>query len=218
MVISVSSIGYPHSESADFCSVINDFLGKQALSWTPSPLDPQTPECWTELPNTKSDDESAHNSLFILVRGTSDKKVSDIRIKLVTLPNEKTPDYRQMFGNISTAIFDAVGWMDLADRRDDIENLRPFRDQRFGIEISLTKEVMTEGSYNLMIGPIVGNSQLNRQRAYFDRSSWFPLIAADQLQNDYPPIPDAPPKKPESSGTDDTKGTNTWDRKTRRLL
>lgn len=205
-------------ETKNLCSDINGFLGKQELSWNPSPLDPQAQECWTEMPSTKSDDGSIHNSLFILVRGTSDKKVSDIRIKLVTVPNEQTPDYRQMFGDISTVIFDGVGWSDLNDRRDDIDNLRPFQDRRFGIEISLSKEVMMDGAYNLIIRPLAGDAQLTRQRKYFDRSSWFPLIDENQSQNDYPAIPATQPKKPESTGTNNSKGTNTWDQKTRRLL
>lgn len=203
-------------ESEDFCRIINDALGKQVLSWAPSPLAPKEKECWTELPDAPSDDNSPANSLFIQVRGTSEDKVSDIRLKLVVVQNSQTPDYRPIFDTISTAILNALNWSALTERSADMKELRPFREQHNGIEISLSKEMMMEGAYNLIIHPVADSSKRNGKRAYFDRSSWLPMFEGAPSQNAYFTFPSAQPGPPKSKDTGHLRPLNPWDRKTGR--
>lgn len=143
-------------ETAPLCEIINSALSEKLLLWKQNPVFNSESECSVMLPQEPAEDGEIHNSLFIQVRGHSDRIVSQVRMKLVIAPEDKEEDYSAQFDKAASAIFTKMHWMDLSDLLDDIKELKPFDAERHGLKIQLSKELLLDNAYNFSISLVSG--------------------------------------------------------------
>lgn len=140
-----------HFEMGRFCKLIANALPGTTPVWKQNPIFSSETECSADLPRNQQYDGNIHSSLFVQIRADEGHAVSMVRLKLVSVPDDGQSDYRQEFAAVVRSIFNEMQWQDLNDLLSKIDKLEPFAEQRFGLDIRLSKEYTAYDAYNFTI-------------------------------------------------------------------
>ncbi|WP_429931690.1 DUF6030 family protein [Agrobacterium vitis] len=125
--------------------------GLGAADWVQNPFSPGTFNCIAEtsLPAAKPDGDAP--SFFMVVRGTPDGQITQIRIKVIEVKSSQ--QIWQRYDAALDLILNASRWPDFAGDFDRMRSLEPFEANHFGISLKFTKEFMGPERYNIIFMP-----------------------------------------------------------------
>lgn len=142
-------------------------------------------ECWSEqtIPNPAKPTEPS--TFFLMVKGTEAGLFVSARVKFIISDPAASEKLAGQAASMLTALAAHTGWGELAERASDVQALKPFTTDYFGIGVKFSKEFSLGGGYNLIISTATQKQPQRRTEDFFERKNYFPLLP----DHGGPPIP-----------------------------
>ncbi|WP_137156806.1 DUF6030 family protein [Rhizobium sp. FKL33] len=145
-------------------------------AWSPGVFSSKTYECWGEQVFNADGEPDKQSSFFLMVKGLPDGELLSARVKFIFA----TPDMRNKLSKeavrMLTLLAEKTRWGDLADHAADINALKPFSLDAFGLRVKFSNEFGGPGRYNLVVsrdGTLTDAEK--RTRNFFNRATYLPL-------------------------------------------
>lgn len=150
------------------------------LAWTISRANKDNWECSSsvELPPSSTPEQS---SLFIVIKGDGENRVTSFRIKLNIENAADTAKVSELAGEAANIFLRQVRWGNPDEIIGKIHALEPFDLRNFGSRIQFKKEFGETPRYNFLANQISAPGKKMPGDLFFDRSKWFPLTGSDGL-------------------------------------
>lgn len=150
------------------------------LAWTISRANKDNWECSSsvELPPSSTPEQS---SLFIVIKGDGENRVTSFRIKLNIENAPDTAKVSELAGEAANIFLRQVRWGNPEEIIGKIHALEPFDLRNFGSRIQFKKEFGETPRYNFLANQISAPGKKMPGDLFFDRSKWFPLTGSDGL-------------------------------------
>ncbi len=150
------------------------------LAWTISRANKDNWECSSsvELPASSAPEQS---SLFIVIKGDGENRVTSFRIKLNIENAADTAKVSELAGEAANIFLRQVRWGNPDEIIGKIHALEPFDLRNFGSRIQFKKEFGETPRYNFLANQISAPGKKMPGDLFFDRSKWFPLTGSDGL-------------------------------------
>ncbi len=167
------------SDPLTLCEQLRDG-GFGELAWTISRANKDDWECSSsvDLPPSGAPEQS---SLFIVIKGDGENRVTSFRIKLNIENAADTAKVSQLAGEAANIFLRQVRWGNPEEIIGKIHALEPFDFRKFGSRIQFKKEFGDTPRYNFFANQITARGKKTAENLYFDRSRWFPLTGSDGL-------------------------------------
>jgi hypothetical protein len=145
--------------------------------WKQGDLDRSTFECSYETPISDTA-TSEQPSLFVIVRGTSDGDVANVRIKAILPDSPAGADLNRQFQALVRILVQETQWLDLNEATDQIEKLQNVTQSAFGAKLVFSHEFANPRRFNLILDLDKPNKDQLATAAFFDTSKWFAVREA----------------------------------------
>ncbi|MFP5077545.1 DUF6030 family protein [Rhizobium sp. YIM 134829] len=175
------------SDPQALCDRLKD-TGFPEIAWTKSAAGGGSWECSSMLPIGKPADEGrVQSSVFVSVKGATEKEVGSFRVKL----NIERPEDREQVaetGAKAAGVFlSQVQWSGDGTVTERVRTLQDFDLKDFGSRIQLRKEFGDVPRYNFLATEAFSRHRLTGADRYFDRSEWFPYRGSAHRIDDLDP-------------------------------
>jgi len=142
--------------------------------WHQGDLDSSTFECsyQTAISETATSEQP---SLFVIVRGTSDGDVANVRIKAILPDNQAGSELRRKFQALVQVLVQETQWRDLNDAVDQIDKLQNVTQSAFGARLVFSHEFADPRRFNLILDLDKPTKDQSATAAFFNTPKWFPL-------------------------------------------
>jgi Family of unknown function (DUF6030) len=157
-----------------------DRLGQAGIAigrWKQGDLDSSTFECSYETPISETA-ISEQPSLFVIVRGTSDGDVANVRIKAILPDTPAGADLNRQFQALVRVLVQETQWHDLDDAVAQIEKLQNVTQSAFGAKLVFSHEFANPRRFNLILDLDKPTRDQIATAAFFDTSKRFSLPEA----------------------------------------
>lgn len=142
--------------------------------WKQGDLDSSTFECSYETPISETA-TSEQPSLFVIVRGTSDGEVANVRIKAILPDSPAGADLNRQFQALVRVLVQETQWRDLDEAAAQIEKLQNVSQSTFGAKLVFSHEFANPRRFNLILDLDKPTRDQVVTASFFDRSKQLPL-------------------------------------------
>ncbi|WP_276119913.1 DUF6030 family protein [Pararhizobium qamdonense] len=169
------------SDPGTLCEQLRDG-GFGQLEWTSSRANNENWECSSsiDLP-AEGAAQTVQSSLFILIKGDGENRVTSFRVKLNIENTADTAKVADLAGKAANIFLHQVRWGNPEEIIAKIQALEPFDVSNFGSRIQLKREFGEIPRYNFLANQISKPNRNVPGDLFFDRSKWFPLTGTDGL-------------------------------------
>jgi hypothetical protein len=169
------------SDPKTLCEQLRDG-GFGQLDWTISLARKDDWECSSsiDLP-PRSTGKPEQSSLFIVIKGDGENRVTSFRVKLNIENTADTAKVAELAGDAANIFLRQVRWGNPEEIIGKIHALEPFDIRNFGSRIQFKKEFGDTPRYNFLANQISARGKKMPADLFFDRSKWFPLTGSDGL-------------------------------------
>lgn len=169
------------SDPRSLCEQLRDG-GFGELQWTSSLANSENWECSSSIDLPPPDAAQAvHSSLFILIKGDRENRVTSFRIKLNIENAADTAEVAKRGGEAANIFLHQVRWGNPEEIIAKIQALEDFDIRNFGSRIQFKREFGDTPRYNFLANQIGKTDRNVPGDLFFDRSKWFPLTGTDGL-------------------------------------
>lgn len=152
----------------DFCSKLVE-AGLPVGKWKQSGFDKGTFECSYEKQDGKGFDAA---SFFVIVRGTADGELSNVRLKVILPDTEAGHAFRDKFVEAVTLLVKQSQWPDFEAALDPVGRLENVTLAAFGAKLSFSHEFEDARRFNFVFDLERTTPLQRRTAAYFDPEKW----------------------------------------------
>jgi len=149
--------------------------GFKMSPWAPGTFSKKIYECWSEETYPGADDPNNQSTFFLMVKGAPAGEILSTRVKFIFNNQATRDDLIGKAAKVLTLYAKELHWADLLDHVNDIQALKPFSIDAFGLDVKFTAEFSAPGRYNLIMSRDANMSrEEKRTRFFFDRSEYLP--------------------------------------------
>ncbi|MFB2551236.1 DUF6030 family protein [Ensifer soli] len=165
-------------------------LGLGAMSWSTSPFDHTSWECYALREQGQPlEEDKAPSSIFVALRGDGENRAASFRFKLnIEDPADRTR-LTDEAATVAATMLGILGWQDDGTMERRIRALEPFDIRQFGSRAQFKREFGPAERYNFHLSR---DRQTAKRSDFFDPDRWLPVAF------DAPPTPghvrQAPPR------------------------
>lgn len=145
--------------------------------WHRGDLDSKTFECSYQTPVSETP-VSDRPSLFVIVRGTPDGDIANVRIKAILPDTPAGNQLERQFQALVAALVQETQWRDLNDALNQIDRLENVTQSVFGAKLVFSHEFADPRRFNLILDLDKPTKEQSATAAYFDTSKRFALADA----------------------------------------
>ncbi|MCV3766790.1 DUF6030 family protein [Rhizobium sp. TRM95796] len=159
------------------CQGFSD-AGFAMSGWAPGVFTSKTYECWGEQVFGADGPPDKQSSFFLMVKGRPDGELLSARVKFIFTTPEMRARMTKEAARMLALLAEKTRWGDLADHARDINALKPFSLDAFGLRVKFSNEFSGPGRYNLVVSRDGALTEAEkRTRRFFDRTVYLPLPA-----------------------------------------
>jgi hypothetical protein len=164
------------SDPRSLCDQVKE-AGFRGMDWVISSSNTDNWECsslTTLLPSTDGDG-AAQSSIFVLIKGDGENRVTSFRVKLnIERPADSGP-VAALAADAAMIFLERVQWENSEEVVRLVRSLKEFELESFGSRIRFRKEMGEVPRYNFIASQAPGKPRKSPVAAYFDRERWLPL-------------------------------------------
>lgn len=150
------------------------------LAWSVSLANKDSWECSSSIAlPAKTAGQPAQSSIFILIKGDGENRVTSFRVKLNIESPADTAEIARLAGGAANIFLGQVRWENPDAIIDKIHALEAFDIRNFGSRIQFKREFGETPRYNFLASQTGRPGAASPGELYFDRSQWFPLTRGD---------------------------------------
>lgn len=143
-------------------------------AWKQGDLDSATFECSYQTPVSEAA-TADRPSLFVIVRGTPNGDVANVRIKAILPETPAGADLNRQFQALVRVLIEETQWSDLNGATDQIEKLENVTQTAFGAKLAFSHEFANPRRFNMILDLDKPTMDQTATAVYFDTPRWLAL-------------------------------------------
>lgn len=149
--------------------------------WHQGDLDNSTFECSYQTPFSETA-ASEQPSLFVIVRGTSDGDIANLRVKAILPDTQAGNKLKQQFQTLVRVLVQETQWRDFDDAADQIDKLQNVTQSTFGAKLVFSHEFANPRRFNLILDLEAPAQDQAAAVAYFDTTKHLPFATTSPVE------------------------------------